>query len=609
MTNPDSALDASDALSLLAEADRAGVLSPGAVQNIRRWLSEPYYAKYAPQVQEHLNQGQWRALDDAFWTVIPFGTGGRRGRMYPIGSNTINDRTIGESAQGLADYITSQNHANRLSCAIAYDTRHRSRHFAELCCSVMVAAGFQVYLLDDFRATPELSYLVRIRSCHCGIMVTASHNPPSDNAVKVYWSTGGQILPPHDQKIIDHVMRVQEIRMTPFQDALAQGNITVCTAETDDAYTARVVREAFPGPRDLRIIYSPLHGVGASAVVPVLTGDGFDDVEVYAPHAEPNGDFPNVPAHVANPENPAVFDALIQRAQETQAGLVLATDPDCDRMGCAAPETTDPTGPWATFNGNQLGALLADYVLNERQSAGTLSTDHYLIKTLVTTDLVRRIGDSYGVQTAGNLLVGFKWIAQIVDERGPENFVYGTEESHGFMTGDYVRDKDGAVACMLMAELAAQVKAAGQSLHEKLDELYRRHGYHAERLMTMQMPGSEGMSAMQQLMQRFRQSPPDKLAGQAVAAVRDYWNQETRQTDGSSESLAGPRGNLVILDLAEAGNYIAVRPSGTEPKVKFYSFTYRAPELLTDLAATKIEMSARLDQIETDLRAFGASTA
>ncbi|MEE3372440.1 MAG: phospho-sugar mutase [Planctomycetota bacterium] len=608
MTDPDSTFDAGDALALLAEADRSGVLSPGAVQNIRRWLSEPHYAKYAQQVQEHLSRGQWRELDDAFWTVIPFGTGGRRGRMYPIGSNAINDRTIGESAQGLADYITSQSPTNRLACAIAYDTRHHSRHFAELCCSVMVAAGFQVYFLDDFRATPELSYLVRTRNCHCGIMVTASHNPPSDNAVKVYWSTGGQILPPHDQKIIDQVMQVQQIRSTPFQDALAQGKITICTAETDAAYTARVVREAFPGSRDLRIIYSPLHGVGAAAVIPVLAGDGFDDVEVYGPHAEPNGDFPNVPAQVANPENPAVFDALIQRAQETHAGLVLATDPDCDRMGCAAPETTNPTGPWATFNGNQLGALLADYVLNERQRNGTLSTDHYLIKTLVTTDLVRRIGDSYGVQTEGNLLVGFKWIAQIVDERGPETFVYGTEESHGFMTGDYVRDKDGAVACMLMAELAAQVKAAGQSLHDKLDELYRRHGYHAERLMTMQMPGSEGMSAMQQLMQRFRQSPPDKLAGQAVTAVRDYWNQETRQSDGSSEPLDGPRGNLIILDLADAGNYIAVRPSGTEPKVKFYSFTYQAPELLTNLAATKIEMNARLDQIAFDLRAFGEST-
>ena len=334
MTNPDRPFDATHSLSLLAEADRAGVLSPGAVQNIRTWLSEPHYAMYARQLQEHLSNGQWRELDDAFWTVIPFGTGGRRGRMYPIGSNAINDRTIGESAQGLADYITSLEQTDPLSCAIAYDTRHRSRHFAELCCGVMVAAGFQVYFLDDFRATPELSYLVRARGCHCGIMVTASHNPPSDNAVKVYWSTGGQILPPHDREIIDRVMQVQQIRRTPFQDALAQGKITICTAETDDAYTPRVVRESFPGPRDLCILYSPLHGVGASAVVPVLTQDGFNEVEVYAPHAEPNGDFPNVPDQVANPENPAVFDAMIQRAKETHASLVLATDPDCDRSEC-----------------------------------------------------------------------------------------------------------------------------------------------------------------------------------------------------------------------------------------------------------------------------------
>ena len=601
--------DATRALGLLEDAACAGSLSPGAVQNIREWLTEPHYEDYARQIYEHLTADRWQDLDDAFWTVIPFGTGGRRGRMYPFGSNTINDRTIGESAQGLADYVRSQRSAGPLSCAIAYDTRHRSRHFAELCCGIMVASGFQVFFLDDYRATPELSFLVRSRSCDCGIMVTASHNPPSDNAVKVYWSTGGQVLPPHDQGIIDRVMAVQQIQATPFDEALARGNITICTAATDAAYTPRVVGESFSGPRDLRIVYSPLHGVGASAVVPVLSAAGFSDVEVYADHAEPNGDFPNVPGHVANPENPDVFETIIQRAQKTGAALVLATDPDCDRMGCAAPETTDPTGPWSTFNGNQLGALLADFVLEQRQQKGTLSSDHYLIKTRVTSEMIRRIGDSYGVRTEGDLLVGFKWIAQVIDAQGPERFVYATEESNGFLVGDYVRDEDGAVACMLMAELAAQVKAAGQSLHDKMTELYARHGYHAERLVTIQMPGSEGMAAMQALMQRFRESPPAELAGLEVVATRDYWNQRRRCADGSSQLLSGPRDNLVILDLAETGNYIAVRPSGTEPKVKYYLFTFTPPEALADLELTEKKIKTRLDRLEVEVRAFSLPAA
>jgi phosphoglucomutase/phosphomannomutase len=307
-------LSAAVALSQLADAQQAGKLTAGAATNIQAWLNESRYAAYAPQVLEHIEQGKWQALDDAFWTVIPFGTGGRRGRMYPIGCNTINDRTIGESAQGLADYVKSQPDGGELTCGIAYDTRHNSRHFAELCAGIMVAAGFKVFFLDDYRSTPELSFLVRYKKCRCGIMVTASHNPPSDNAVKVYWSSGAQVLPPHDKGIIDRVMTVDRIEQTPFADALAAGNVIFCKEEVDAAFQREVIAQRFAGPRALKIIYSPLHGVGASAVAPVLAADGFQDVEVYAPHAQPSGDFPNVPGHVSNPENAVVFDAIIQRA-------------------------------------------------------------------------------------------------------------------------------------------------------------------------------------------------------------------------------------------------------------------------------------------------------
>lgn len=594
--------DVAAVLDKVQAAVDQGLLTASAAQNIRAWLTETRYAEYAPQVIEHVDQAQWKPLDDAFWTVIPFGTGGRRGRMYPIGSNAINDRTIGESAQGLADYV-KEHHAGggELSCAIAYDTRINSRHFAELCAGIMVAAGFRVYFLDDYRSTPELSFLVRHKQCSCGIMVTASHNPPSDNAVKVYWSTGGQILPPHDQAIIERVMNVQEIHHEDFPTAVADGRVVMCTEESNAAFVQAVVSQRRPGPRALKVIYSPLHGVGASAVCPVLRADGFTDVEVFEPHREPNGQFPNVPGHVSNPENPKVFEAIIQRAGQVGADLILATDPDADRMGAAAPLTLSPDAPWATFTGNQLGALLVDFVLEH--TAG-LTPEHYLVKTLVTSEMIRRIGESYGVRTYGDLLVGFKWIGGTMDDVGPDRFVLGLEESHGYLMGQYARDKDGALACMLMAELAAAAKAAGKSVHEKLDDLYWQHGYHAEAQVNLFMEGSEGMARIKSLMQLVREQPPAGLGGMEVVAVRDYGNARQRVMGGPFEPLSGPQGDLVMLDLAETGNYVAVRPSGTEPKVKFYTFAYVPAEQLADLDQTKIDIQQQLQHLETALRAL-----
>lgn len=589
------------ALESLDQAAAQKKLTAAAVANIRAWLTEPRYADYAPQVLEHIAAGQWRELDDAFWTVIPFGTGGRRGKMYPIGSNAINDRTIGESAQGLAEYVVSQKPGAPLACAIAYDTRHRSRHFAELCAEIMVAAGFKVYFLDGYRSTPELSFCVRHKRCSCGIMVTASHNPPSDNAVKCYWSTGGQLLPPHDKNVIERVMSVGEIRRVPFAQALKDGSVVYCQDEVDAAYLANVQAQGFGGPRDIKIIYSPLHGVGAASVCPVLDRAGFKQVELFAPHAEPNGDFPNVPGHVSNPENPATFDLIIARAKQVGAEVILSTDPDADRLGCAAPLVKG--GEWATFTGNQIGALMTEYVLEARKAARTLSSEHYVVKTLVTTEMIRRIADAYGVRTYGNLLVGFKWINQVVDQVGPEKFVLGTEESHGYQVGTYTRDKDGPVAALLLSELAAKVKAAGQTLHQKLDALFWQYGCHVEETVSKTMPGSQGMQRMQALMAALRRNPPTSLAGIPLRQIRDYENQQIILPDGSTKPLDGPKGDLVIFDLAAEGNYVAVRPSGTEPKVKFYMFAYEPPEMLANLEDTKRELAARLHTIAAQLAA------
>jgi phosphomannomutase len=609
-------------------AAASGLISPTAAANIIAWLTEPRYSEYADQVAAHIVAGKWQILDDVFWTVIPFGTGGRRGRMYPIGSNAINDRTIGESAQGLADYVKDTLGAGAsLSCAIAYDTRHRSQHFARLCAEIMTATGFTVYFLEDFRSTPELSFTVRYKKCSCGVMVTASHNPPSDNAVKVYWSTGGQILPPHDRGIIQRVMTTQEIRRANFDEMLAAGKIVPCQEEVDAKFQAAVLTQATPGPRGLNVIYSPLHGVGNTAVVPVLAADGFKQIEVFGQHAKPDGDFPNVPGHVANPENAHVFDAIIERAQAAGADLALATDPDCDRIGCAAPlrfsgatgsasaapertegteasGTQDRNASWRTLTGNQLGALLADFVLENRRASGEISPEHFIVQTLVTTQLVRRIGDSYGVRTIGDLLVGFKWIAGAIDQFGPERFMYGTEESHGYMAGTHTRDKDGAVASLLLCELAARLKAAGQTLHEKLDALFWQHGVHAERTISVMMPGSEGMLRMMDVMSAFRAAPPTEIGGDQVAQVRDYERQVVIQRGGEPEHLEGPKGDLVFLDLAMDGNYIACRPSGTEPKIKFYLFAYTPPEQLSNLDDAKRQLEERLLRMEADLRKF-----
>lgn len=621
--------DINAAIIQLSLAVEAGKLSPPAGENLRQWLTQPHFRDYAAEVAHRVAAGQWEALEDAFWTTIPFGTGGRRGRMFPIGCNAINDRTIGESAQGLADYIKQRAAAGGgpaperaagtvgrqpLSCALAYDTRHRSRHFAELCSEIMVAAGFTVYFLDGCRSTPELSFAVRCKHCHCGLMITASHNPPADNAVKVYGPSGGQFVPPDDENCIQAMQRVTWIQRTPFDEALAAGKVVLCQEEVDAAFQQAVRKQSVPGPRDLKILYSPLHGVGASAVLPVLAADGFHQVELFAPHAEPDGDFPNVPNHVANPENPAVFAALIERAKQSGAELVLATDPDCDRLGCAAPRSTAAGSPWATLSGNQLGALLCDFLLAARQAAGALTPQHYVVKTLVTSELVHRIAEGYGVQTAGDLLVGFKWIGNEMDLRGPQDFVIGVEESYGFLAGDHVRDKDAAVASMLTAELAARLKSQGKTLHQRLDELFGWHGCFAEGQVSLQMPGEKGMEEMKALLARVRSQPPKSLGGLRVTCIRDYSSGTAFAIQGgrqagtaptlANRALAGPRGDLVILDLEAEGNRVAVRPSGTEAKLKIYLFAYDPPAAAVDLDAVKTAQARRLQSMAAGFQAF-----
>jgi phosphomannomutase len=604
-------------LEAIAAAHAAGKITDHSAATMRAWLTESRYAEFAADLAALVDQGRWKELDDVYWTVIPFGTGGRRGMMFPVGSNAINDRTIGESAQGLADYVrTVMKPGETPSCAIAYDTRHRSEHFAKLCAEVLLAAGFKVFFLRGFRSTPELSYAVRHTGATCGIMVTASHNPPSDNAVKVYWAGGVQVLPPHDKGIIDRVMTVDAVRREPFDAGVASGRVQFVEQEIDPAFVAAVIGQASPGPRDVSILYTPLHGVGASAVVPVLEGAGFAKLRLYGPQSEPDGDFPNVPGHVANPENPAVLTGPIEEAKSRGDDLVMASDPDCDRLGAAAPLTAKPAAEWKTFTGNQIAALLVDWVLSGRQSRGVLAASDHVITTLVTTGLIRRITESYRATTVDTLQVGFKWIGQAIDQTGPRHFVFGCEESHGYLAGTHVRDKDASVAALLLAELTASLKMAGKTLHEKLDELFCAHGCHMERQVAITLPGASGMDRMKEIMATLRSKPPAQLGGLEVVRTRDYASLTAAAAGSAPVAFVGAKGDLVIFDLAglpdagsgspghfpALGNAVAARPSGTEPKIKFYLFTAAPPCSCADLPQVKASLTARLDALEKDLR-------
>ncbi len=617
-------------LAAINAAHAAGAITKHSAETMRDWLTQPRYAEFAGELATRIDRAAgepavWKELDDVYWTVIPFGTGGRRGRMYPVGSNAINDRTIGESAQGLADYVRSVMHAGEEpTCAIAYDTRHRSEHFAKLCAEVLLAAGFRIFFLRGFRSTPELSYAVRHTQSTCGIMVTASHNPPSDNAVKVYWAGGVQVLPPHDKGIIDRVMRCDAVHRQSFDAGVASGRVQFVEQEIDPAFVAAVLRQSTAGPRDVSILYTPLHGVGASAVVPVLDGAGFMKLRLYGPQEMPDGDFPNVPGHVANPENPAVLEGAIAEAKARGDDLVMASDPDCDRLGAAAPLTMAAGSAWQTFTGNQIGALLVDWVLSSRKRLGTLKATDHVITTLVTTGLVRRISEAYRATIVDTLQVGFKWIGQAIDQTGPEHFVFGCEESHGYLAGTHVRDKDASVAALLLAELTASLKSQGKTLHEQLDTIFCTHGCHLERQVAVTLPGAAGMDRMREIMATLRSKPPATLGGLPVTRVRDYSSLTTSTPGAVAVPFAGAKGDLVMFDLADpttptpslaaadiaAGrfpaiaNCVAARPSGTEPKIKFYLFAAALPCGQEQLAATKATLTQRLDLQERDLRAL-----
>jgi phosphoglucomutase len=603
MIKPDEAVDR------LGEAESAGQLSRSASVNIRRWLTESPFARYRPRLLEDIEQGRWQELDDAFFAVLEFGTGGRRGKMYPVGTNVLNERTMAESARGLADYVTAKKGAgSRRTCVIARDTRHHSAEFAELCARVLAAAGFQVILFKDYRSTPLLSFAVRHLHCDAGIMITASHNPPSDNGFKCYSASGGQVIPPDDRGIIACVEAAsdRDIPEKPLEEGLADGSITWAGPGLDAAYIAAVVSESVSHARELSIVYTPLHGVGETSVAAVLQTAGFTDVHILESQRTPDGDFPTVPGHVANPEYPRTLEAAIREARDRGADLVLASDPDADRIGVGIPLTGDPKGEWTTLDGNQIGVLLAAFVMKETESHGRLRPDHYLVTTLVSTQMTRALAHRQGIRIEDDLLVGFKWIASRIDEAGPASFLFAFEESHGYLKGTNVRDKDAGVGSLLFAELAATVKDRKQTVLEYLDDLFIDVGHHGDRLVTKTFEGREGLAKIKTLMEAFRDRPPREMGGLTLSDVCDYQAHEIRPLSrtGSTSPLPQPTGDLLIFRAERPGCRFAARPSGTEPKIKFYLFARTDVDGPDHLPAAKEETRRLLDGMSVDLERY-----
>lgn len=580
-------------------------LSEGAAQNVRKWLTEPNYARYANGILEIIERGDFPTLDTLFWEVIPFGTGGRRGQMAEFGSATINERTIGESAQGLAAYLHQFTGKAGGKAVIAHDSRHRSSEFARLAASVLAANGLHVYFFDSHRSTPELSFAVRHLQCDVGAMISASHNPPADNGFKAYWSTGAQVLSPHDKGIIDCVYRTGEIPQIEFDAAVAAGKIERIGDEVDRAYIAAVRKMSLSAAREMPAVFTPLHGVGETSVYRILREAGFDGVRIFEPQRAPDGGFPNVPDHLPNPERVAVFGPAVQEALATGAELVLASDPDADRLGASV---KGADGTFVHLTGNRIAVLLTDYVLRKRAAAGTLTSAHYVVETLVTTPLVGAIARAHHVHTIDDLLVGFKYIAQTMDREGAEKFVFGAEESLGYLAGNYARDKDAGIAALYLMELAAELRQAGKTLLDRLDELFAEHGYYLEDQRSETCHGPRGKEQIERLMRQFREKPPEQLSGVRLARVRDYGRQEIRGLPENRRiaELPEPRSDLVFFE-SEAGPaqfLFAVRPSGTEPKIKFYFFARTQRPAPGALATTKSEMDAALKGFMDGLTAW-----
>lgn len=561
----------SKAVERVTQAQMEGKLLEASVKTITEWLLGGEFLEFHDEILALIKKEDWKELNDAFFQQIEFGTGGMRGTMG-LGSARINTRTIGQATEALAQYIeTFGDDAKSNGVVVCHEVRNHSRAFAEYITQVLCAHGIRVFLFEDFRSTPELSFATRHLGAQAGIMISASHNPSTDNGYKVYWSMGEQVVAPHDKEIMGRVPNVKSIPTITLDEAQQKGLFTYIGEEIDTVYIDAVLAVSLQKEfRDLSIVYTPLHGTGQTSTLKALKADGFSIVEVEE-QMKPDGNFSSIEGGKPNPEDPKVFQLALQKAKDVGADVVMASDPDADRLGVAV---LDQKGEYQFLTGNQIGVLILDYLLFKRKASGELVSSDVVVKTVVTTDMVYDLCQHYGVRCVGDLLVGFKYIANVMKNlKEDETFLMGVEESLGYLMGDYAYDKDAAGGAIILAELMAELKAKDENVLKYLENLYREHGYYVETLEGTYFEGADGKQAMETMMEELRKTSPSKLGDEKVYRVIDRQLGDILDpgTDAVIDHTDADQGNVLIYELSSDGRTKAtIRPSGTEPKVKYY---------------------------------------
>ncbi len=554
------------------------------------WLSDPFDTDTQTEVTK-LIAGNPEDLKDSFYKDLAFGTGGMRGIMGP-GTNRINKYTLGKNTQGLANYLKKVFPDQAHKVAIAYDCRHNSKSLAKVVADVFSANGVQVFLFSDLRPTPELSFAVRHLNCHCGIVLTASHNPPEYNGYKVYWQDGGQLVPPQDHEVIDEISAVEynAIQFEAQEELISTIDTKIDEAFIDMAISKTSLEASDQARADLKIAFTSLHGTSITLVPKALEKAGFTQVYLVDEQAEPNGDFPTVES--PNPEEPAALKMALALGEHTQADIVIGTDPDADRLGIAV---RNQNGKLILLNGNQTMVAMTDFLLKNFSAKG-LKGNEFIASTVVSTPLMTVLGESYDVECKLGL-TGFKWIAKMIKDCPAQQFIGGGEESFGFMVGDDVRDKDSVSSILLACELAAAAKAAGSSFYEELLKIYQEHGLYQERLVSLVKKGFSGAEEINTMMHNLRENTPQSFAGINVEIVEDYQTQTAKNLlTGETQQLDLPKSNVLIFYLVD-GTKIAARPSGTEPKIKFYVSVNDDLDAVDNFDTVQKQLNTKIDKL------------
>ena len=568
-------------------------------EKAKGWLSENYDMETRNQVKNLLENNE-KELIESFYRDLEFGTGGLRGIMG-VGTNRMNIYTVGAATQGLSNYVKNEfKNLQEIKVAIAYDSRNNSRLFAETAAGIFAGNGFTVYLFESLRPTPELSFAIRHLKCQTGIVITASHNPKEYNGYKAYWDDGGQVVPPHDENIILEVNKILDIRDIKFNGP--KGKIHILGQEIDDIYTDEIKKlslspEVIARNSDMKIVYTPLHGSGVALVPMVLKKMGFRNIINIPEQDVSDGNFPTIVS--PNPEESAALSMATNKARETGADLVMATDPDADRVGIAVRNKSNEV---VLLNGNQAATILIYYLLTKWKEKGKLTGKEYLVKTIVTTELIAEMAHSFDVKYY-DVLTGFKYIAEVIKQNeGKTKFIGGGEESYGYLAGEFVRDKDAVMSCALIAEAAAWARDQKMTMYDLLLDIYQKYGLYKESLLSVTKKGKEGAEEIQKMMADFRLSPPKQINGSDVVLILDYEKRKSFDVVKSKETTIDLPKSNVLQFVTKDGSKISVRPSGTEPKIKFYFGVKEKLEKVSDFEKVNAVLDQKIKNIISDLK-------